>query len=180
MLLDVSGSMRGNKIDNVRDAAIQFVQQMGDDDTITIVAFSDSLPVIVNHEQVGLAEDQIIEAIDDLVAAGDTALYDAIGLGSSIIADTTTAETTNALVVLTDGMDTFSYRYTFDQTLMDMAAGNDTTVFTIAYGEDADRDVLSQLAYGANGNFFLGDEASIAAIYDELSAAFGGSVGIGR
>jgi hypothetical protein len=61
-----------------------------------------------------------------------------------------------------------------------MAAANDTTVFTIAYGNDADEDVLSQLAYGANGNFFLGDEASIAAIYEEMSAAFGGSVGIGR
>jgi len=180
MLLDVSGSMRGNKIDNMRDAAIQFVQQMGDDDIITIVAFSDSLPVIVNHQQVGLARAQITAAIDNLVAAGDTALYDAVGLGSTIIAETTTSETTNALVVLTDGQDTYSYRYAFDQSLMDMAASNDTTVFTIAYGEDADRDVLSQLAFGANGNFFLGDEASIAAIYDELSAAFGGSVGIGR
>ncbi len=63
---------------------------------------------------------------------------------------------------------------------MDMAASNGTTVFAIAYGEDADRDVLTKLAFGANGNFFLGDEASIAAIYDELSAAFGGNVGIGR
>jgi hypothetical protein len=61
-----------------------------------------------------------------------------------------------------------------------MAADNDTTVFTIAYGGDADNDVLSQLAFGANGNFFLGDEANIVAIYNEMSAAFGGAVGVGR
>ena len=180
MLLDVSGSMRGDKIDNMREAAIQFVEQMGDDDFLTIIAFSDSLPVIVEHQQVGPARDQIINAIEDLNAAGDTALYDAIGMGASIIDQTDSPETTNALVVLTDGQDTFSYRFAFDQTLMDMAASNGTTVFAIAYGEDADRDVLTTLAYGANGNFFLGDEASIAAIYDELSAAFGGNVGIGR
>jgi hypothetical protein len=36
------------------------------------------------------------------------------------------------------------------------------------------------LAQKANGNFYPGDEASIAAIYDEMSAAFGGSAGVGR
>ena len=83
-------------------------------------------------------------------------------------------------MVLTDGQDTYSYRYDFNQDLIDLAAGNGTTVFSIAYGNDADVDILSRLALGANGNFFLGDEASIAAIYDEMSAAFGGSVGVGR
>ena len=180
MLLDVSGSMRGEKIENMRQAAIQFVDQMGDEDYLTIIAFSHELPLIVDHQQVGPARGQIVSAIDGLVATGDTALYDAVGVGAMLIEETTTPDTTNALVVLTDGQDTYSYNYDFNQELIDLAAGNDTTVFTIAYGEDADQDILSELAYGANGNFFLGDEASIAAIYDEMSAAFGGSVGIGR
>lgn len=180
MLLDVSGSMAGQKIENMRDAAVQFVQQMGDDDFITIIPFSHELPVIVYHQQVGPERVNIIEAIQQLEAAGDTALYDAIGTGAQLIAQSTSPDTANALVVLTDGQDTYSYNYNFDQALIDMAADNDTTVFAIAYGSDADERVLTQLAYGANGNFFLGDEASIAAIYEEMSAAFGGSVGIGR
>jgi len=57
---------------------------------------------------------------------------------------------------------------------------NGLTVFTIAYGSDADVNTLRSLATQANGNFFEGDEASIAAIYEEMSAAFGGSVGVGR
>ena len=180
MLLDVSGSMAGQKIDNMKDAAVQFVEQMGDDDFITIIPFSHELPIIVDHQRVGPARDKIVEAIRRLDAAGDTALYDAVGTGAMLIEQSNSPDTANALVVLTDGQDTYSYRYNFDQALVDLAAGNDTTVFTIAYGSDADQDVLSQLAYGANGNFFLGDEASIAAIYEEMSAAFGGSVGIGR
>jgi Ca-activated chloride channel family protein len=180
MLLDVSGSMEGQKIDNMRRAAVQFVEQMGDDDYISIIAFSHILLSIADHQQVGLAREQIIDAIEDLDAVGDTALYDAIGQGAGIIDRTTSPATTNALVVLTDGQDTFSYQYQFGKNLINLAAGNDTTVFAIAYGDDADEDVLSRLAYGANGNFFLGDEASIAAIYEEMSAAFGGTVGIGR
>jgi Ca-activated chloride channel family protein len=180
MLLDVSGSMRGEKIDNMLRAAEQFVNQMGDEDSITIIAFSDELNLVAEPQQVGPARAEIAGAIGRLEAAGDTALYDAIGVGARVIEDTTASDTTNALVVLTDGQDTYSSRYSFDQNLIDLAAANDTTVFTIAYGDDADRDVLSRLAFGANGNFYLGDEASIAAIYQEMSAAFGGSVGVGR
>ncbi len=180
MLLDTSGSMEGRKIDNARGAAIQFVEQMGDDDLITIIVFSDQPATIVYHEQVGLARSEAIEALKRLVADGNTALYDAIGDAATVIASTNAAQTSNAMVVLTDGLDTNSSRYSFDQSLMKMAAAHDTTVFTIAYGSNADEDLLAELARQANGNFYLGDEASIAAIYEEMSAAFGGSVGVGR
>jgi uncharacterized protein YegL len=81
--------------------------------------------------------------------------------------------------VLTDGQDTRSYRFNA-ATAMQEATANNATVFTIAYGGDADENTLERLATQANGNYFVGDEASIAAIYEEMSAAFGGSVGVGR
>lgn len=180
MLLDVSGSMRGSKMENMRQAAIQFVQQMGDEDYLTLIAFSDALNVVVDHEQVGTFREAIVAQIQGLEARGDTALYDAIGLGAERIAETTTPQTTNALVVLTDGLDTYSYRYSFDERLIDAAAANGTTVFTIAYGSDADETLLQELAQRTFGNFYLGNEASIAGIYEEMSAAFGGSLGVGR
>jgi len=129
---------------------------------------------------VGEARDKIVNSILGLEAEGDTTLFDAIGDGGTVIASTSSVDTTNAMVVLTDGQDTRSYRYFFDQSLIDHATANGTTVFTIAYGSDADENVLSSLAISANGNFYRGDEASIEAIYDEMSAAFGGSVGVGR
>jgi Ca-activated chloride channel family protein len=180
MLLDTSGSMQGSKINGARAAAIQFVEQMGDDDFITIVAFSTQPDAILIHEQVGLTRGKVIGMIEGLEADGYTALYDAIGDAATVIADTNSPQTSNAMVVLTDGLDTKSSRYRFNQDLIEMAAANDTTVFTIAYGNDADEDLLAELALQAHGNFYLGDEASIAAIYEEMSAAFGGSVGVGR
>jgi Ca-activated chloride channel family protein len=180
MLLDTSGSMSGGKMDSARDAAIQFVEQMGDDDYLTLVTFSDEPAFVLHHAQVGDNRTRAIEALNRLVADGNTALYDAIGDGAATIAATGSKQTTNAMVVLTDGLDTSSTRHGFDQGLINAAAANDTTVFTIAYGSDADEDLLAGLARQANGNFYLGDEASIAAIYEEMSAAFGGSVGVGR
>ncbi len=180
MLIDTSGSMAGDKIENVRAAAVQFVKQMGEGDTLTLIAFSDVPRVLIGSEKVGQARDKAIQEIQRLNADGSTALYDAIGDGAAVIANTTSAQTTNVLVVLSDGLDTASQRYKFDQTLLEAAAANNTAVFTIAYGSDADKDLLSKLALQSNGNYYLGDEANIAAIYEEMSAVFGGSVGVGR
>jgi Mg-chelatase subunit ChlD len=113
-------------------------------------------------------------------ATGNTTLYDAIGNGAGIIAQTNSSSASNVMVVLTDGQDTGSRSYRFDEQLVSEAVANDTTVFTIAYGRDADDKVLSDLALQANGNFYEGNEANITAIYEEMSAAFGGSAGIGR
>jgi len=180
MLLDTSGSMRGSKMDNMREAAVQFVAQMGDEDRLTIIAFSTEPYLLVEGVPVGPNRDKLTNAIRDLEASGDTTLFDAIGDGATSIERTNNPAMTNALVVLSDGQDTRSYRYRFDQDLVTYVTGNNTTIFTIAYGNDADEGVLSQLAISGNGNFYRGDEASIAAIYDEMSAAFGGSVGVGR
>lgn len=179
MLLDVSGSMSGSKMSNMRDAAIQFVEQMGDDDFITIITFSSAARPIVQHERIGDSRDKVINAIANLSANGDTSLFDAIGLGSAIIEETRSVNTTDALVVLTDGEDTYSYQFTANSAAQ-AALESQATVFTIAYGRNADTNTLSFLANEANGNFYEGDEASISAIYEEMSAAFGGSVGFGR
>lgn len=180
MLLDVSGSMRGGKIESVRQAASQFVSQMGDDDRITLLTFSTVPSILVHNQQVALARDDVIATINGLQADGETALFDAIAQGANLIAEGAAPETTNAMIVLTDGLDTSSVFNRFDQGLIELASANDTTVFTIAYGTDANANLLSDLAARANGNFYRGDEVSIASIYQEMSAAFGGAVGVGR
>lgn len=180
LVIDTSGSMRGSKMENVKTAAIQFVQQMGEEDYLSIVAFSAEPSVLVTHQQVGPNREKLVKVIEQLVALGDTTLFDAIGDSTTLLAQTQQPDTTNAMVVLSDGQDTRSYRYGFNSILTDGVINNNITLFLIAYGSDADEAVLGELATRVNGNFFQGDEASIAAIYQEMSAAFGGSVGVGR
>ncbi len=180
MLLDTSGSMSGDKMEAMRESAIQFVQQMGDDDSITVISFASQPTVLVYNQQVGPARSEIIKSLRAMQAVGKTAMYDAIGEGARLIAESSSSQRSNAMVVLTDGNDNSSVQYRFNQQLIAAATAHDTTVFTIAYGADAERESLAELASRANGNFYLGTEANIAAIYQEMSAAFGGSVGIGR
>lgn len=180
MLLDTSGSMRGGKMDSMLVAAEQFVSQMGDSDFLTLIEFYTSVDIKAQRAPVGENRVQLINLVRDMQPGGDTSLYDAIGIGGEVLAEENSAEVANALVVLTDGQDTASYRYSLNDDLGATASANGTTVFTIAYGRDADEWILQGIANAANGQFFQGDEASINEIYDEMSAAFGGSVGIGR
>ena len=180
LIMDTSGSMGGSKIRSMLEAAEQFVNQMGDNDYLTIIEFYTSVDIKSDRAKVGEVREELIGIVRNMEAGGDTSLYDAIGRGSEILAEYNSAETANALVVLTDGQDTSSQRYFFGEQLFNQASANSTTVFTIAYGRDADDSVLAELASEARGQFFQGDEASIGEIYDEMSAAFGGSVGIGR
>ncbi len=180
MLIDISGSMRGGKLSSVQDAAVQFIEQMGKDDYISIIAFANETYLLIEHLQVEEGRDLAIVAIRSLEAGGNTPLYDALGDGAMTIDRQSTSQYSNAIVVLTDGMDTGSTRYDFDQDLFDYVSSNSTTVFAIAYGTDADEDLLEELALETNGNFYIGDEANIVMIYEEMSAAFGGSVGVGR
>jgi Ca-activated chloride channel family protein len=180
MLLDVSGSMEGDKIANLRQAAAQFVDQMGQDDYITLITFSDSVVIFAEHVQVSQWRNQVTSTIESLQASGNTALYDAIDVAAAVIDRSTSSETANAIILLTDGLDTASIHTSFNDALLDRVGAHNTTVFTIAYGSDADENLLYRLAIAANGNFFRGTEANIISIYDEMSAAFGGTVGVGR
>lgn len=180
MLLDTSGSMRGAKIENMKEAAIQFIEQMGDEDQISIIEFYSQPEVLVNKALIKDDRAQVMGAIAALEPGGDTTLYDAIGAGGALVGATASPEASNAMIVLSDGQDTASYRFNFDENLINTATRNDTIVFTIAYGNDADEGILADLATRGNGNFYQGDVANIAAIYEEMSAAFGGSLGVGR
>jgi Ca-activated chloride channel family protein len=152
----------------------------GNDDYLTLITFSSSPVILVEHERVGTAREQAVTTIERLVASGGTSLFDAIGDGAAVMERTTSPLTTNVMVVLTDGQDTASNRFNFNPELVAAATARDTTVFTIAYGDDADENILASLAHQAKGNLYRGSEASIAAIYEEMSAAFGGSAGVGR
>ena len=181
MVLDVSGSMEGQKIEQVRRSAIAFVEQMGERDRLSVIIFDDVPRILVPNSLVAGNRQAIINAINTITAGGGTSLFDSIAFAAEDLKKTGRSDAVNAMVVLTDGMNTVSNRFdrpsdAFSQVVL---AAN-ASVYTIAYGEDADRATMSNIALATNGIAYTGDISTIADIYAEISAAFGGSLGIGR
>lgn len=181
MVIDVSGSMAGEKIDQVRQSAIEFVSQLGDNDQLMVIAFSDTPLVLVPAQLAANNRDQMIAAIQGLKAEGGTSLFDTVAFASGLVAETRRVDSISAMVVLTDGHDTASQHFTsanaeFGVTVQQSGA----SVYTIAYGNDADLNTMQNIALSTNGIFYTGDVSTIGDIYAEMSAAFGGNLGIGR
>jgi Ca-activated chloride channel family protein len=181
MVLDTSGSMEGRKIAQVKQSAIEFVNRLGDDDRLTVIAFNNRPDVLLPAQLAGGHRDQMIAAIDGLQAGGNTSLFDTIAFASELMARTGHSEDVNALVVLTDGLDTASQQYTSpDQAFAAVVRQSGASVYSVAYGKDADLKTMRNIALTTNGVFYQGDVSTIGDIYGEMSAAFGGSLGIGR
>ena len=74
------------------------------------------------------------------------------------------------IVVLTDGQENAS---TQKDVFSCLPTGEDVEgvkIFTIAYGDDADKDLLKKIAERTNGKTFSGDPATIEQVYLAISA----------
>ena len=74
LVIDTSGSMEGNKIENARDAAHAFVDRMNPRDELTLVTFGDAAnPLLQNHRMDRAGRRAAAhEAINEIEADGNT------------------------------------------------------------------------------------------------------------
>jgi Ca-activated chloride channel family protein len=177
ILIDVSGSMEGSKILNAREATANFITRLDPEDEMLVITFNDHLDYL---QSIGLAGDigeVISNEVRNLTAKDGTALYDAVcaAVNKSNSLRTLRKERDPRLygvVVLSDGRDTAS-KMSKDELLACLPTGEDVEgikVFTIAYGNDADKDLLEEIASRTNGKAFSGDPATIDQVYLAISS----------
>lgn len=102
LLIDTSGSMKGQPLAYAKDAAKRFLSAMAGKAEVAIVSFSSSAVVVSGYSADTAA---LSAAIDSLQAGGETAVYDAVVEGTKIASD---PEATKAFILLSDGGDTTS------------------------------------------------------------------------
>lgn len=74
------------------------------------------------------------------------------------------------VVVLTDGRENYSRQKDVFACLPTGEDVEGVKVFTIAYGDDADAELLNKIAERTNGKTFKGDPATIEQVYLAISA----------
>jgi len=179
MLLDTSGSMEGDKIRNAVASSVNFVQRLDPNDEIFVLGFGGTAGVVdLGGGRAGDVSETLSKSLNGLFASGKTPLYDSVCAAMNKItqlqADHTALNEKRlyGIVLLSDGMDTASIK-SQNQMFACLPTGEiaeGTKVFTIAYGEDADKDLMLRIANRTNGKTFTGDPASIEAIYNAISA----------
>jgi Ca-activated chloride channel family protein len=177
IVVDTSGSMRGPKIKAAREGILSFLNILQSDDQVSIYDFDSSVKPLVLNSRIGEVRESLGDAIQRLDSAGDTALYDAV---CQVVTDAnkTQAEDETAgkkrlygIVLLSDGLDTASNLTQAE--LFDCLPSGETAegvkIFTIAYGGNADSDLLERVAVQTNGRFYTGDPENLNEIYLGIS-----------
>lgn len=174
LVLDTSGSMSEDaKLDNAKVGARQLVKLLGDKDTFSMLSFSDAAAWAVQDQPLGVSRTQSLSAIDSLFAGGQTALYDSIETAYAHL-QARPADHIRALVVLTDGDDNLS-KDSLNNLLAKVRAsgeGQSIRIFTIAYGDDAQKSVLKQIAEATQGKSYEGTPRNIVEVFRDISTFF--------
>ncbi|MBI5534957.1 MAG: VWA domain-containing protein [Deltaproteobacteria bacterium] len=179
LLLDVSGSMQEKgKITAAKKGAASFIRAMQKEDEIAVVAFSTNVSLLRPLAPVREVGEVLATQVEGLFADGQTAMYDAAIQAMSEIekARKTAAggQRLYGIVLLSDGKDTSSKKTLNDlkDLMKDTEGADGTRLFTVAYGDDADGDLLKQLADRSNARFLKGNTDNIDKVYHQISAYF--------
>jgi Ca-activated chloride channel family protein len=176
LVVDTSGSMEGTKIARAQEALTAFVKQIqGDRDKLGLVEFASGtktfLPLRVMDDK---ARADTLDTINQMTAYGGTALIDAVYAATQDIIKQNDPSAINAIVVMTDGQENESnYKLHDLETLLE-STGNDVrpVIFTIAFGNDADEGMLTEMARIGSGQFKRASETDIEELYRIISTYF--------
>jgi Ca-activated chloride channel family protein len=131
LIIDNSGSMR-NKRERVNSSALAFVRESNPDDETFIVNFDDS--AYLEQDFTGSIGD-LIDALDNIDARGETALYDAIYLSAEHAKNG--KKDKKALLLITDGEDNVS-KYGINKVIETLKQSK-VTLYTIGLLEENDQ-----------------------------------------
>lgn len=172
LVVDTSGSMEGDKIELTKAGLESFLLRILPEDRVGLVTFSSSAQVAVAPAPLSENRLALQDAIGGLRAQGKTALFDALELAREELDSLPPLEDERirAIVLLSDGADNASsatldsIRASFDETGI--------TIFPVAYGADADREVLEPIAEFSRTIVVVGDTGEINQIFENLSRYF--------
>jgi Ca-activated chloride channel family protein len=174
LVVDVSGSMRGEKIQGAQEALRIFVDQIeGDLERVGLIEFSSQVYETVPLGELKNNRPHLLNAIEALEVGGDTSLLDAVDLAYESLQDRADAERINAVVVMTDGLENHS-DISLSRLLRKLETQENVpvVVFCIGYGKDADRNTLQRIAEATGGQLREGDLETIRELYKILSTYF--------
>ena len=176
LVVDTSGSMRGEKLDNVKEALTTFLDQIkNDSERVGLIEFYSDVTERARINELKNNRSALLRSVDTLEADGNTALLDGVAAAYDRLQQLNDPERINAIVVMTDGKENAS-ALSLKQLVSRLQNGNKrgvpVTIFAIAYGGDADMDVLQAISDATGGQTLEGTPETIRKLYKILSTYF--------
>ncbi len=159
VVLDTSGSMSGEKMDQAKDSCVKLIRDMDANDEIAFIRYSDDAEVIQSLARVGTVRESLMARVRGLTAGGGTAIPRGLSQGLSALASTH-GERIRRVVLVSDGLD--STRAEAERLASD-SFERGITISSMGIGLDFDESYMGGVARSGHGNFgFVKDGAALA------------------
>lgn len=167
LVIDTSGSMRGEPLAAAKEAAVGFVDAMPAGTRIAVLGFGDQ-PSLAGSFSADATP--VVEAVEALEARGETALYDAVALTGEALTGVSDPGERQLMVVLSDGGDTASAR-SLDEAVAELEE-LDVGFHAVALATaESDLGALGRLASASGGKVVAASEpAEIVGLYDAIAS----------
>jgi Ca-activated chloride channel homolog len=176
LVLDISGSMDGDKLSQVKAAGAATLDVLSPNDELGLWTFSDQIDKLVPIGPVGPNHSELARHIAVLQAGGGTALYRATSDAVQEVLSGWDPSRINAVVLLTDGQNSDLNDSDLNALLRSLeaqSAAGTVPVFTIGYGQDADLGTLTRISQASNGRSYNApDPAHIASVFADVISNF--------
>ncbi|HRQ40982.1 MAG TPA: substrate-binding domain-containing protein [Chloroflexota bacterium] len=179
LVLDVSGSMQGDRINTARAATVEFLNRLDANDEVGLIVFSNDVTTLAEPARVGDVVEGLSQRVSGLIADGNTALYgavcDAVAQMEALRAEDMAAGESRlyGIILLSDGEDTVgrpTENQMFATCLPANAEADGVRIYPIAFGNAADAPVLERVANVTGGRMFTAAPTSISNVYLSISA----------
>lgn len=169
LVIDTSSSMDSQPFLKAQEAARIYVNSVGANDPIALVAFDTKVRVVQDFTT---DKDTLINAINNLTYGGKTALYDAGYVGVTTAANA--PESRRAVILLSDGAEFGGVsQRSRNAAISEAIVQGVPPVYTIGLGFGIDRSYLQELSTATNARFYESPTPDeLSGIYSELAALF--------
>jgi Ca-activated chloride channel family protein len=149
LVLDRSGSMDGEKMDNLKEAVGYVADHLSDDDLVSVTIFDDQVETLIPNQPAKNRE-EIKSRLAKVIPRGGTQISDGLKAGMTEVRKGHAKDRVNRILLLTDGQ-------TWDDEdaclkLADEAGKQGIAITSIGIGEEWNEKLLLQLAERSHGN----------------------------
>ncbi len=167
IVLDRSGSMEGEKLEQAKQAAEYAVQRLAPEDLVSVVVYDDEARVLVGATP---ARDKarIIRKIRSIQSGGSTALFAGVALGAGEVRRFREDRQVKRVILLSDGLANVGPDSPAELGRLGSSLRKEgISVSTIGLGLGYNEDLMVKLAYNSDGNHAFVEEArDLVRIFD--------------
>ncbi len=171
VVIDRSGSMKGDRIANAMNAAVFALERMRDGDSISVVAFDTAASVIVPPTRISAGNRSSVEsAIRSIRLGGDTCISCGLEEGMRQLASTPiSGDRLDRMILLSDGATNAGIRDLSGlRAMANRMHVRGTTISTIGVDVDFDEKIMAAIANEANGHhYFVANSSGLPSVFGQ-------------